>query len=281
MRKIFAFIIAAALLATPALAADEPSSSSGDPAVCPHHFEVSVLREATCTEKGLLAYTCVKCGLTYTAETLADGEHDYEMTETTATCTQDGETTYTCARCGDTYTEAVKAAGHVPEDAPATCVHSQVCSLCGQVLTPATGHDYAYQYDAERDENGDFITFGTWKCANCGKTLAATEGNALYYYSLPEAEAAMAELSPASATDMDGADPATATDMDEPAASRSEEASDTDTQASDAADAAREDKPAADPKTGLWIAISAAALTAIVVEAVILVRSLRRKKDER
>lgn len=277
MRKIFALLLALAVLTTPALAAEDETPSA-DPATCAHYFEVTVLREATCSEKGLLAYSCGKCGLTYTAETLPDGAHDYELTDTTATCTQDGEATYTCSRCGDTYTETAEATGHVPEDAPATCVHSQVCVNCGQVLTPATGHDYAYQYDAERDENGDFLTYGTWKCANCGQTLAATEGNALYYYSLPEAEAAMAELSPATATDLDDTDPATATDLEDPAPSDTPDpASDTDADTS----TDQADKPAADPRTGLWIAISAGALTAIVVEAVLLVRSLRKKKDER
>ncbi len=268
MRKLIAFILTGAFLVTPALAADEPTPT-GDPSVCAHHFEVTVLREATCSEKGLLAYSCDKCGLTYTAETLPDGEHEYELTETTATCTQDGEAAYTCARCGDTYTEAVEATGHVPEDAPATCVHSQVCALCGQVLTPASGHDYVYQYDAERDDAGDFTAYGTWKCANCGKTLAATEGNALYYYSLPEADrAAMAEApSPASDTDAeDEAAPASDTDAeDEPAQAAAQQV----------------DKPASDPKTGLWLAVSALALIAIVAEAVLLVRSLRKKKDER
>lgn len=255
MKRLFSFLLAVSLFTIPAHAAGGQASSA-DPSVCAHQFEVSVIREATCAEKGLLAYACAKCGLTYTAETLPDGAHDYQLTETTATCTEDGEATYTCSRCGDTYSEAVQAAGHVPEEAPATCTHSQRCAVCGQVLTPATGHDYVYQYDAQRDEAGEFLSFGTWKCASCGDCLDATEGNAVYYYSLPEAEAAMAEAS--------------GTDTQAPAAET--EASGT--------DAGSADSPA-DPQTGLWIAVSAAALAAIVLEAVILVRSLRRKSSER
>ena len=278
MKKIFACLLAAALFTTPAFAAGEQTPAQ-DPSVCAHDFELSVIREATCSEKGLLAYTCGKCGLTYTAETLPDGEHDYELTETTATCTQAGEATYVCTRCGDTYTEAAEASGHIPEDAPASCVHSQVCARCGEVLVPAAGHDYVYQYDAQQDQAGDFTAFGTWKCANCGKTLAATEGNALYYYSLPEEDRpAVAALAPASDTDLEPDSPASDTDLESPGPDAgTDAASDT-----DAADPRPErDKPSADPRSGLWIAVSAAVLTAVVAEAVLLVRSLRRKKDER
>ena len=214
MRKILtAFLLAAALLTTPALA---------DSGSCEHAFDETVLRQATCVEEGLAAYTCAKCGYTYTAQLPATGVH-------------------------------------TPEDAPATCVHSQVCVDCGKILVHATGHDYAYQYDAEKDENGSFTAFGTWKCANCGKVLPATAGNAEYYYSLPQAEQAMAaDPSPASATDPDPMDPATDTDLD----------------------VSEADKPA-EHDDGLWLAISAAVVTAVVAEAVMLVVSLRKKAHER
>ncbi len=216
MRKILAFLLTAAVLVVPALA---------DGGSCEHHFEVTVLREATCVEEGLAAYRCDKCGYTYTAETPPN-------------------------------------AAHTPEDAPATCVHSQVCVDCGKILVHATGHDYAYQYDAVRDENGNFTACGTWKCANCGKILPATEGNAAYYYSLPEAEQALAapDADRASDTDAEPIEPATDTDLDEP---------------EPAAEADGEDND------GLWIAISAAVVTAVVAEAVILVLSLRKKAHER
>ncbi len=277
MRKLFAFLLMAALLTTPALAAggDGPAV---DPARCAHHFEVSVLREATCSDKGLLAYTCSKCGLTYTAETLPDGDHDYELTGTTATCTEDGDATYTCSRCGDTYTEHITAAGHIPEDRPATCTHSRVCVNCGQVLESATGHDYAYQYDAERDEDGSFITFGTWQCANCGRVLAATEGNAVYYYGLrAQEEEAAAEAAAAAADELPVFEEDSGTDTDGAVAAWAEDGSDTDT-----APAAEDDDPAAaDPRTDLWLVISGVAILAILVETVVLVRSLKKAKAAR
>lgn len=275
MRKLFVFLLLAALLATPAYAASDSGRTAVDPARCSHHFEVTVLQEATCADKGLLAYTCSKCGLTYTAETLPSGEHDYALTGTTATCILDGDATYTCTRCGDTYTEHVIATGHVPEDRPASCTHSRVCANCGEVLTPATGHDYVYQYDAEQDNGGSFLTFGTWQCVNCGRTLEATEGNAIYYYDLrAQEEAAAAEAAAVfeedSGTDIEGTVPAW-----------EDEGSETDT-ASDASgtDTSAGETPA-DPKTDLWLIISGVAVLAIIVETVMLVRSLKKAKAAR
>ena len=270
MRKLFALILAAALLTTPVLAAGESEdtgSTAADPAVCAHHFELTVLREATCADKGLVAYTCSKCGLTYTSETLADGEHDYELARTTATCTEAGKNTYVCTRCGDTYQEDAPAAGHVPDGQPASCTHSQSCSVCGEILEPATGHDYQYQYDAQQDEDGTYISYGTWKCANCGRTLAATEGNALYYASVPTER-------PASATDaLTDADAASATDADTGAGDEDSPA--------EPSPETEDSAGAPDPKNGMWLVVSAIALVLIVAEAVVLVRSLSKKKVER
>ncbi len=277
MRRLFALLIAAILLSTPAYAASG-GSVSVDPDRCAHHFEVTVLREATCAEKGLLAYTCSKCGLTYTAETLPDGEHDYELTETTATCTLDGDATYTCSRCGDTYTEPMTATGHVPEDRPATCTHSRVCANCGQVLEPATGHDYVYQYDAERTEDGVFITYGTWLCENCGRVLNATEGNAVYYYDLLARQEAEAAQAAALLEEVSGAD----ADVSGAAGSDTdlslEDASDTDAGASseEASDNGGTGAPA-----DLWLILSCAAVLVILVETVLLVRSLKKAKAAR
>ena len=253
MRKPFILLAAvlALMLSAPAYAAPGPTATP-DPAVCPHHFEVSVVKEATCVDKGLLAYTCAKCGLTYTAETLPTGEHTYVETGRTVTCTEDGQISYTCTLCGSSYFDLVKAPGHVPDREEPECTAGVVCTVCGQTLIPAVGHDYQYQYDAQRDENGAFISYGTWRCANCGQTLAATEGNAEFYYSLADEpadeEPADDEASP---TDI----PAEETDAPAPAPSRS--------------------------RTGLWIGIALAALAVIAAEAVVLTRSLKKKSDDR
>lgn len=268
MKRFIPFIAAALLLATAAYAAPAPASPgpspTADPAVCAHHFEVSVVQEATCVDKGLLAYTCSKCGLTYTAETLPTGEHTYEETDRTVTCTEDGQIVYTCSVCGDSYAQPAAAPGHVPDREAPDCENAVRCSVCGQTLIPAEGHDYEYQYDAVRDETGAFTDFGTWKCTKCGRTLAATEGNASFYYSLAEDadQAPAATGAPEEDAGQDVTPVPEATDAPAP-------------------DSAAEAPAPARSRTGLWIGIAVAVLAVVAAEAVVLTRSLRKKSDDR
>ena len=121
-----------------------------------------VLREATCTQKGFIKYTCTVagCGETKTEETaIAPNNHDYIPTVTAPTCTAQGFTTYTCSRCGDNYKADYKAAlGHEYRStvtAPTctadgyttyTCVRGDHTYVANQ--TPALGHV---------DNNGDGV----------------------------------------------------------------------------------------------------------------------------
>ena len=164
MKKILAIVLMAAVLVCPAFASGEPAAQTTQAAAqtaqadCNHDFKVEITTAATCTEKGLLTYSCSKCGLTYTVETVPTG--------------------------------------HKPSAAAATCTDAVVCTVCGTVLEPATGHTYSYQYDAEQNEDDTFASFGTWKCDVCGDVVPATEGNAVYYYGLQtEAPAASGEAS--------------------------------------------------------------------------------------
>ena len=45
------------------------------------------------------------------------------------------------------------------------------------------------RHDAVIAEDGSYISYGTWLCANCGDVTEATEGNAVYYYGQQEAAA--------------------------------------------------------------------------------------------
>ena len=198
MKKILAFVVMAAILVCPVFAAGAPSA---DPAVVAvaaepaaqvatnRHISVEVTVEATCVDKGLLTYT-YDDGSTLTVETLPTGEHTYVPAVQEATCTEDGAVVYTCSVCGDSYSESIPATGHVPAATAADCVTPVVCTVCGEVLVPAAGHNYEYQYDAIVNEDGTFATFGTWACTVCGDTLDATEGNAVYFYGQAEAPAA-------------------------------------------------------------------------------------------
>ena len=172
MKKILAIVLMTAVLVCPVLASGE---SSAEPAAAPAadaaqapHYELQILEPATCTENGLSAYVDASTG-----ETL--------------------------------FTFDTPAKGHIPSAAAPTCEESVVCVNCGEVLAEAVGHSYTYQYDAVRNADGSFASFGTWKCDNCGAVVDATEGNAVYYYGAAEpavdgsAEAAGEEAGDASA----------------------------------------------------------------------------------
>ena len=157
MKKILAIVLMAAVLVCPAFASGEaPAPAAAAPAAAP--------------------------AAAAPAET-AQAPHYVLQVITPATCTENGVSAYVNGSTGDVlFTFETAAAGHVPSaDAP-TCTEAVVCARCGEVLEPAVGHSYAYQYDAVQNEDGSFASFGTWKCDNCGDVVAATEGNAVYYY---------------------------------------------------------------------------------------------------
>ena len=72
-----------------------------------HSYISRVTRAATCTEDGIVTYTCTRCGDSYEVTTHA--EHHYELTVKAATCTKDGASVYTCSVCGDAYSETIPA----------------------------------------------------------------------------------------------------------------------------------------------------------------------------
>lgn len=220
MKKLLAIVLMMAVLVCPAFASGEasaqPAASSAvaaepaaeaaapaDTAQAPHYV-LEVIEPATCTENGVSAYVDSNTGeVLFTFETAATG--------------------------------------HVPSaDAP-TCTDPVVCTVCGEVLEPAIGHSYSYQFDAVQNEDGSFASYGTWECDNCGDVVAATEGNAVYYYGA---------AAPAEET------------TGEPA---SEEA----------AEVAVEP---ADPKTGVWATVEIIAVIVIVVVGAVLMLSFGKKK---
>ncbi len=131
-----------------------------DPNGHSHSYTGEVTTEPTCTEPGVMTYTC-SCGDSYTEEIPAS-DHSYEAVVTAPTCTEQGYTTYTC-HCGDSYVDDyVDANGHnvvLVESKDATCESNgyeyYACESCGgaeyQIILEATGHHY---------EDG--------VCTNCG-----------------------------------------------------------------------------------------------------------------
>ena len=147
----------------------------------------------TCTEKGIMTYTCYHDdNHTYTEEVEAFG-HNYDSVVTDPTCVNGGYTTYTCAECGHAYKDNTTAAlGHtageitVENNVAPDCVNAGsydnavYCTVCGTeisretVTVPALGHT-EMTLDAVAPtctETG--LTEGK-QCTVCGETLVAQE----------------------------------------------------------------------------------------------------------
>ncbi len=106
------------------------------------HPYVGVQTKApTCTETGVMTYTCSSCGDSYT-ETIPVIAHSYNAVVTEPDCVNGGYTTYTCSACGDSYVgNHTSALGHTA-GAEADCENDQVCTVCGEVLNAALGHSW-------------------------------------------------------------------------------------------------------------------------------------------
>ena len=118
---------------------------------CSHNYEVEITKEATCSEDGVMTFTCSLCGDSYKEMIAKTGKHEYEETVTKEpTCTENGEKTYTCKNCSDTYMEEINATGHEYESKvtkEATCKEdgeiTYTCTKYGDTYTEtvaATGH---------------------------------------------------------------------------------------------------------------------------------------------
>jgi len=151
-------------------------------AECDHDYETETV-DATCTENGVITYTC-DCGDSYTEEIPAKG-HDYEGEVTVPTCTEGGYTTYICEACGDSYTaDYTGAKGHsyTAETVDATCTANGVITYtcdCGDSYTeeiPAKGHDYEGEVTAPTCTEGGYTTY---ICEACGNSYTCDEIPAL------------------------------------------------------------------------------------------------------
>ena len=100
-----------------------------------HSYTPSVTKEPTCTEEGLMTFTC-DCGEHYT-QPIPRTDHQYEDTVQEPDCTHMGRTVHTCTVCGHHYEDAfVDALGHElqTETVAATCLGfgytEHRCSRC-------------------------------------------------------------------------------------------------------------------------------------------------------
>ena len=150
--------------------ADEPN------VIVPHYLTRKITKKATCTEDGVITYTCTKCNESYTEKIPATG-HKYNDVVTEASCDKGGYTLHTCANCGDTYKDDFTApTGHkytkttVKQPSCDTDgVSVYTCDTCGDSYSEvikAKGHIYASEVTKKANCTDDGVI--TYTCAICG-----------------------------------------------------------------------------------------------------------------
>lgn len=113
---------------------------------CNHQWSGwSVLKEPSCTEKGVQTRTCSVCGTADNQDIAALGHNLETEIITPATCTQDGMKREACTRC-EYYN--------------------------GEAIIPATGHNYTWVTVKEATFHEDGLEKGT--CENCGDVVTQT-----------------------------------------------------------------------------------------------------------
>lgn len=154
--------------------ADEPN------VIVPHYLTRKITKKATCTEDGVITYTCTECNESYTEKIPATG-HKYNDVVTEASCDKGGYTLHTCANCGDTYKDDFTApTGHkytkttVKQPSCDTDgVKTFTCADCGDVYTEkleALGHTYGISEVVKPTCDNDGYTKFT--CSVCGDSYS-------------------------------------------------------------------------------------------------------------
>lgn len=150
--------------------ADEPN------VIVPHYLTRKITKKATCTEDGVITYTCTECNESYTEKIPATG-HNYNDVVTEASCDKGGYTLHTCANCGDSYKDNfIAPTGHKYTKTTvkqASCetdgVNVYTCDTCGDSYSEvikAKGHVYASKVTKKANCTDDGVI--TYTCANCG-----------------------------------------------------------------------------------------------------------------
>ena len=146
--------------------------------------EGSVTLEPTCTEDGVMTYTCRVCGETYTEAIPAAHSWDEGTVEKIPTCTEEGRAVHTCTVCGETRTVVLPMLPHDWDNGRITLepscmtpgIKTYTCAACGktrEVEIPALG---GHHYDGGTvtkaptyTEAGEIV----YTCMVCGETLTA------------------------------------------------------------------------------------------------------------
>ena len=130
------------------------------------HSHAAKVTAPTCTEDGYTTYTCA-CGDTYTDNHVDALGHDMGAwtVVTSSTCTVAGSERSDCSRCDHYETRALPLAAHTPGEA-ATCTTAQTCTVCGETLKVALGHDYKAVVTDPTCTAGGYTTHTCTRCSD-------------------------------------------------------------------------------------------------------------------
>ena len=141
-----------------------------------HKYSSAITKSPTCTEEGIMTYTCTVCGDSYT-ESIPMREHEYQTVRTVnSTCVVNGYTLCRCKNCSKEITIDIKplvAHNYVSEvSVQPTCTEAgerlHTCTVCGNKRTeviPALGHDLKKYYT----EPSTCVAHGytVYRCSRC------------------------------------------------------------------------------------------------------------------
>ena len=153
---------------------------------CTHAETVtSVVKEATCSQKGQEDVVCTLCGHTLSSKEIPTVDHKFGAWTTTkeATCEEKGTQERKCSVCGETETKEIAALGHDYGEAVVTkeptCTETgtkiSTCKHCGKEVTeeiPMLDHTYGQwtvTKEAIETEEGSKERV----CSVCGKKEVA------------------------------------------------------------------------------------------------------------
>ena len=147
-------------------------------------YVAKVTTPATCTEKGIMTYTC-SCGKSYT-ETIKATGHNWSAwtTVNNVTCTENGLSHRYCKNCGKEENKTIYATGHtivVDKAVAPTCTKTgktegKHCSVCGESIVAqeeieALGHNYQETVIKPTCTKDGYTTH---KCTRCEAELEHT-----------------------------------------------------------------------------------------------------------
>lgn len=136
------------------------------------------IQEATCTEGGIVRYTCTECGEIRDVSHPANG-HRFTNTEKPATCTEEGYTDRYCVVCG--LTERVSTEEALGHSWSVQTIHSctgtvttSTCTTCGLAEVSSDVNDVAHDWETTPtvDKAPTCLTEGSqsYHCSNCALT---------------------------------------------------------------------------------------------------------------